>query len=114
MHLKELPYWQAKSFIHLGEPTKAQHLITKYMREWGKIKHTKDNGYFGTTPFFISFVDNPEKLRRAQYTYLMSLCCDFAKDDHTAKEYIEESVSLNNENLFALYFNKFGFLKGAE
>ena len=44
----------------------------------------------------------------------MSLCCDFAKDDHTAKEYIEESVSLNNENLFALYFNKFGFLKGAE
>ncbi len=114
MHLKELPYWQAKSFIHLGEPTKAQHLITKYMREWGKIKDTKDNGYFGTTPFFISFVDNPEKLRRAQYTYLMSLCYDFAKDHHTAKEYIAESVSLNNENLFALYFNKFGFLKGAE
>ena len=84
------------------------------MREWGKIKDTKDNGYFGTTPFFISFVDNPEKLRRAQYTYLMSLCYDFAKDHHTAKEYIAESVSLNNENLFALYFNKFGFLKDAE
>ena len=110
MHLKELPYWQAKSFIHLGMNTKAQHLITKYMREWSKIKDTKDNGYFGTTPFFISFVDDPKKMRRAQYDYLMSLCHDFAKEDKIAKEFIEESVLLNNENHFALYFNKFGFL----
>ena len=43
MHLKELPYWQAKSFMHLGEHTKAQHLMTKYLREWSKIQHTKDN-----------------------------------------------------------------------
>lgn len=111
MHLKELPYWQAKSFIHLGEPTKAQHLITKYLREWKQIKYTKDNGYFGTTPFFIPFIDEPQRLRKAQYTYLMSLCSDFAKKHEVAKDYIRESISLNNENLFALYFNKFGFLK---
>lgn len=80
MHLKELPYWQAKSFMHLGEPTKAQHIMTKCLREWSKIQHTKDNGYFGTTPFFIPFVDEPQKLRRAQYLYLMSLCSDFAKN----------------------------------
>ena len=110
MHLKELPYWQAKSFIHLGEPTKAQHLITKYQREWDKIQYTKDNGYFGTTPFFISFVDEPQKLRRAQHNYLMSLCADFAKNSDVAKEGIEVSISLNNENLHGLYFNKFGFL----
>ena len=110
MHLKELPYWQAKSFIHLGEPTKAQHLMTKYLREWSKIQHTKDNGYFGTTPFFIPFVDEPQKLRRAQYLYLMSLCSDFAKKCDEAKGNITESTKLNNENLFALYFNRFGFL----
>ena len=110
MHLKELPYWQAKAFMHLGDPTKAQHIITKYRREWDKIQHTKDNGYFGTTPFFISFVDEPQKLRRAQHMYLMSLCADFAKNSDVAKESIEVSISLNNENLHGLYFDKFGFL----
>lgn len=111
MHLKELPYWQAKSFMRISEPTKAQHLMTKYLREWSKIQHTKDNGYFGTTPFFIPFVDEPQKLRRAQYLYLMSLCSDFSKKYDEAKEYITESTALNNENLFALYFNRFGFLR---
>ena len=111
MHLKELPYWQAKSFEHLGEPLKAQHLITKYMNEWKKIGHLKDNGYFGATPFFIPFIDDPQKLRRAQYLYLMSLCNDYAKNNSAAQKDIAESIKLNNENLFALYFNKFGFLK---
>lgn len=111
MHLKELPYWQAKSFIHLGESTKAQHLITKYLREWRKMQHVKDNGYFGTTPFFIPFVDEPAKLRRAQYLYLMSLCNEFTGNMIEAQDCIKDSVSLNNENLFALYFNSFGFLK---
>ena len=110
MHLKELPYWQAKSFMHLGEPTKAQHLMTKTLRKWSKIQHTKDNGYFGTTPFFIPFVDEPQKLRRAQYLYLMSLCSDFANKYGEAKENVAESITLNSENLFALYFDKFGFL----
>ena len=51
----ELPYFQALLFNHLGEELKGQHLITKYFREWSKIKDVKDNGYFGTTPFFIPF-----------------------------------------------------------
>ena len=111
MHLKELPYWQAKSFEHLGETTKAQHLITRYLHEWSKIRHIKDNGYFGTTPFFLSFVDDPRKLRKAQYHYLMSLCYDCMQCSDDAKADIRLSASLNSENLFALYFNRFGFLE---
>ncbi len=110
MHLKELPYWQAKSFQHLGEITKAQHLMTKYLREWKKIQHIQDNGYFGTTPFFISFVDCPQKLRTAQYLYLMALCNDYAGKCEEAKEQIAESTGLNSDSLFALFFDKFGFL----
>jgi hypothetical protein len=41
----------------------------------------------------------------------MSLCCDFAGNDSAAKAYLEESIQINNENQFALYFDKFGFLK---
>ena len=111
MHLKELPYYQAKALEHLNEPVKAQNKMTQYLREWSKIKDVKDNGYFGTTPFFISFVDSPEKLRYAQYAYLMALCSDFMAEPCKASEYISESVKGNNENLFALFFEKFGFLK---
>lgn len=109
MHLKELPYYQAKAYDHLGEQLKGQHLITMYFREWKAIKDSKDNGYFGTTPFFIPFVDDPEKLRKAQYLYLMALCNDYMGRSDEAERMIAESSALNTDNLFALYFKKYGF-----
>lgn len=111
MHLKELPYWQAKAWEHLGEKIKAQQLMTKYQREWKKIIDIKDNGFFGTTPFFVSFMDSPEKLRKSQYLYLMALCDDFAGCFEDAKTKIKECFRCNSENLFALFFTKFGFLE---
>ncbi len=109
MHLKELPYYQALSFVELGEELKAQHLITKYMREWDKIKNVVDNGFFGTTPFFISFTDDPKKLRRAQHSYLMALCHNFVETE--CEDEIKVAVENNSENLFALSFKEQGFLK---
>ena len=107
MHLKELPYFQAYSFNHLGEELKGQHLITKYFREWSKIKDIKDNGYFGTTPFFIPFVDEPARLRRAQCLYLIGLCENYMGEKKKAKEFLRESVSLNNDNMLVLFFDRF-------
>ena len=107
MHLKELPYFQALSFNHLGENLKGQHLITKYLREWSKIKDIKDNGYFGTTPFFIPFVDNPENLRYAQYLYLTGLCADYMGDKETARNNLSKSLSLNNDYMSAVFFEKY-------
>ncbi len=110
MHLKELPYYQAKAYTYLGNDLKARAIITKYMREWEKIKDVTDNGFFGTTPFFISFTDNPQKLRAAQYNYLTALCCDFAEKSDIAAEKMACSAKGNTENLPALFFNKYGFL----
>lgn len=107
MHLKELPYFQALSFDRLGEKLKGQHLITRYLREWSGIKDIKDNGYFGTTPFFIPFVDEPAKLRRAQYLYLTALCDDYMGNTVEAKEKLKESVSLNSENMLSWFFREF-------
>ncbi len=107
MHLKELPYFQALSFDHLGEELKGQHLITGYLREWSRIKEVKDNGYFNTTPFFIPFVDRPQKLRMAQHLYLNGLCDAYIQNEHEAKEKITESVSLNNDNMLAVFFSRF-------
>jgi len=106
MHLKELPYFQAYSFNHLGEELKGQHLITKYFREWSKIKDIRDNGYFGTTPFFIPFVDEPARLRKAQYLYLTGLCEDYMGNNERAQLCLKESVNLNNDYMLADFFCK--------
>lgn len=110
MHLKELPYYQACAWKHLGEDIKAQRLITKYHREWKDIDKVIDNGFFGTTPFFISFTDNPKQLRRAQHCYLNALIADFTGDKEKAQANISESLTLNSENLPALTFKIQGFL----
>lgn len=111
MHLKELPYFQANAWRHLGEPLKAQGVITTMYREWQKIIDTKDNGFFGTTPFFISFMDDPGKCRREQYSYLMALCFDAMNRPEKAADFIREATTQNYENLLALTFCKQGFLR---
>ena len=110
MHLKELPYYQARSWQRLGEDIKAQRIITKYRREWKDIDKVIDNGFFGTTPFFISFIDDPKQLRRAQHCYLNALIEDFMGNEAVAQALIKESHSLNQENLSALTFKTQGFL----
>ncbi len=109
MHLKELPYYQALAWTHLGNALRARAIMTKYSREWQRIKDIQDNGFFGTTPFFISFTDNPVRLRKAQHAYLMALCHSFMGDAATATAKMEQAACLNSENLFALLFYKFGF-----
>lgn len=49
----------------------------------------------------------PAKLRKAQYLYLTGLCEDYMGEKKKAKEFLKESVSLNNENMLALFFEKF-------
>jgi tetratricopeptide (TPR) repeat protein len=101
MHLPELPYYRALSYDRLGEGLKARAMITKYRRVWAKMEGVKDNGFFATTPFFISFVDDPESLRRSKFLYLTALCDRYEGKNAKADEKMSESYALNNDNLFA-------------
>lgn len=111
MYLKELPYYQALSFEHLGESLKAWKIINEYRRKWGNIDKIKDNGFFGTTPFFISFMDDPKDLRCAQHCYLNALTESLMGNKECAEKLIEKSFSLNTDNISALGFIKQGFLE---
>lgn len=102
MHLPELPYYRALSYDRLGEGLKARAMITKYRRIWSKMEGIKDNGFFATTPFFISFVDEPTRLRTSKFLYLTALCDRYEGKDDTADKKMRESYSQNNDNLFAL------------
>ena len=99
MHLKELPFYQALSARHIGLKQRAQNLMTEYKRKWSAELDRVDDGYFATTPFFISFMDDAAKLRRAQYLYLTGLV-DLYDGRPEAREKLSESYALNNENLF--------------
>lgn len=101
MHLKELPWYQALSYDRLGEHLKAVQLITKYHRIWSGALKAKDSGYFATTPFFIPFTDSPERLRTAQFSYLLGLSEDYMGNKDKAKELIKTAYELNSELLFA-------------
>ena len=101
MHLPELPYYQALSLDKLGEHFKARSLMTKYMRIWGKMEDVTDNGFFATTPFFMPFIEAPEKLRRSKALYLTGLYDRYLGLDVAADEKLQGSYKLNNDNLFA-------------
>ena len=101
MHLPELPYYQALSYDKLGETFKSRSLITKYMRIWSKMENVTDNGFFATTPFFMPFIEAPERLRSAKALYFNGLCDRYLGNDEEANRKMAESYSKNNDNLFA-------------
>ena len=101
MHLPELPYYQALSYDRLGEGFKARALITEYLPKWKAMANVTDNGFFATTPFFMPFIEAPERLRRAKALYLCALCDRYLGRDVEADQKMKESFSLSNDNLFA-------------
>lgn len=108
MHLKELPYYQALASKALGNELRARSLITTHLRKWDKIASVTDNGFFGTTPFFISFVDDPMIPRTAQHKYLVGLCHAFmGMNEANAELYV---ASRQYDNLYALSFAVQGLL----
>ena len=106
MHLKELPWYQALSFDRLGKRIKGVQLMTKYHRIWEEALTARDSGYFATTPFFIPFTDAPEKLRTAQFSYLLGLCKGYMGNSNEAKALLSRAAELNNDLLFSLFYSK--------
>jgi len=105
MHLPELPWYQAMAADHLGMHNKAQNLMTVYKRKWTAQLDKVDNGYFSTTPFFISFIDQPADMRRAYYLYLTGLVDLYDNKTAQGKAKLAEAFKLNSENLFAGIFS---------
>ena len=104
MHLRELPYYQAMAARKLGQEQRACAILAPARRTWAAELERVDNGFFSTTPFFISFTDDPAQLRRAQYLYLLALAELFQGRDRRAGELFRESLALNSDNLFCGYF----------
>jgi len=103
MHLRELPYYQALCAEALGLQQKAWNIMARAKRDWSANLDRKDNGFFSTTPFFISFAQKPELARRGFYLYLLGLVKLYEGDKAAAKDMFRESYALNSDSHFCHY-----------
>ena len=104
MHLKELPYYQALCAEKLGMQQKAWNIMGKAKRQWTAELSRKDNGFFATTPFFISFAQEPAQLRKAFYEYLLGLVKLYEGEKEAAADLFRDSYSLNTDSMFCHYY----------
>ncbi len=90
MHLYTFAYYLARALEILGEPDAAEALMKKRIAEFETARETEDTGVFGTTPFFISFIDDPKTARRFHYSYPLCLFSTVLRDEKRMKLYRAE------------------------
>ena len=104
IHLRELPYYQALCAEALGQQPRAWDIMARVKRVWSLELDRVDNGFFATTPFFISFAQEPRLARRAYYLYLLGLVSLYEGQRREADARFRESYALNSDNLFCHYY----------
>ncbi len=72
MHLPALDLWKAAAYRRLGEYEKADATESAVRKKWTDAKDYRDSGYFATTPFFISYMDDARTAREKYYDDLLS------------------------------------------
>lgn len=73
MYLYTFAYYAAQALKAVGEETAANQLIEKRIRDCENACSQETLGYFGTTPFFISFIDDAKAARQLHYAYPLYL-----------------------------------------
>ncbi|WP_269522719.1 DUF5107 domain-containing protein [Coraliomargarita parva] len=101
MHLPELPVYQARALQALGQFARAERILRDCLRKWNQALKDSSAGFFSTTPFFISYVDQPEEARTAQFKYLTSKAKQALGDAVGAKADLELSQSYDPGRLHA-------------
>lgn len=100
MHLPELPYYQATVYTKKGDFWAGRALIDKYQKQWNEAIKKENAGYFGTTPFFISYCDDPRTARKAYYSYLLGFAYRFMGKCEKSNEMFKTAADSDKANLW--------------
>ncbi|MBQ8082507.1 MAG: DUF5107 domain-containing protein [Clostridia bacterium] len=101
MHLPELPCWQAMAYRCLGLPAPARELIAAHLRRQQAATNAVDAGYYKTTPFFISYMEDASDQRKAACLWQTAMARFAAGDEAKAAELAGASLALEPMNLYA-------------
>lgn len=100
MHLPELPFYQAMAYTAKGDFLMGRALIDEYLKKWNDAITKEDVGYFGTTPFFISYCDDAKTVRKAYYSYLLGFAYRFMERYEKSKEMFGVAADCDKSNLW--------------
>lgn len=87
MYLYTLTYYVARSHELRGDRAKGEELVRARLEAWERASELTDMGNFGTTPFFISFIDEPSEARKGHFAYPLYLFALFLNDEKRMKKY---------------------------
>ena len=100
MHLPELPYYQAMAYTAKENFFMGRAIIDKCQKKWKEAISEEDVGYFTTTPFFISYCDDAQTMRKGYYSYLLGFAYRFMNRCEKSKEMFEIANKCDKANLW--------------
>ena len=101
MYLPELPCYQALAARALGHPGTAAHLISAHIRRTEQVRQQGSAGWFGTTPFFISYMEDPEKERACYVAWQLAMAAYAADDPDMMQEQLIPVLRLDPTRQYA-------------
>ena len=101
MNLPELPCWQAMACRALGRDAQAQALIAAHVRAQEAAARAVCPGWAGTTPFFLSYMEDPQTVRRGARRWQLAMAHFAAGDTGAAAQLAREALGDDPVNLYA-------------
>jgi hypothetical protein len=98
MFLPVLPYYQAMALRKLGEETAARHKLQEFLDHASK---EAESGFATSQPNFLPFEDDPRKVKRIEYAYLIGPARLGLGQVSEAKRAFEEVLALDINHLGA-------------
>ena len=83
----------------MGNELEGRALINDYLREWNLAIKAEDAGFFGTTPFFMSFCDDAKTAREGYYSYMLGFIHRYIGNEKLSQEYFDRAVECDPSNL---------------
>ncbi|MBQ3017304.1 MAG: DUF5107 domain-containing protein [Clostridia bacterium] len=77
MYLYTFAYYAARGLEALGKADEARALVRSRYDAWCAAAKEETLGYFGTTPFFIGYIDEAKSARELHYSYPLYLFSSF-------------------------------------
>lgn len=103
MYLYTYAYYDARALEYLGQTKDATELMQNFLASDEKELTKTDMGHFGTTPFFISFIDRPATARENYFAYRLFLTSKFLGD----KERMEKYSKIVETDGYGMYIEDF-------
>ena len=101
MYLYTFVYYLARGLEALGEKEEAIKIAEVRFNAWDKAMREETLGYFGTTPFFIGFIDEPSHARAMHFSYPLAMLSSFLQKGNSGKYrsiYEEDGYTLHIED----------------